>query len=296
MGRSKTIGAAAVCLALAAGIGAVCPAGAWVPAAPVPTAMAAGAGAQTDAQAGAQAGANAEASGEASTGADARREVKVADGLEGDDLAAVEQGLTVKIIDQYFDNFASAVEVANQNGGGTVYLLADTVATDDPAKVATIGFRTSISVKSMGDEPLTVYRAEGQTGPMLKMTDGTVSLKNVTFDGAGEGVGSPAIEISDQAVVKFGKGTTVTGNASDGSGEGSLPAAAVSVSGKDASLTLKEGCTISGNTATGSAETALYNDGATVENEGATFEGNTSEKGANPDYAGTGKLSGEKIG
>lgn len=223
------------------------------------------------------------------------RTIAVAEGLSAEDAAAVAEGKTVRIIDQYFDNFADAVEVANQNGGGTVLLLADTVATNDPQKTATIGFRTSIIVKSEGDVPLTVYRAPGQTGPLLAMTDGTVSLKNVVFDGAGEGVAAPAITISDQAVVKFGKGFTVCNNASDGSASGKLAASAVSVSGKDASLTLKEGCAVENNAGSGSVEAAVYNDGATVVNEGAAFEGNTAEAGENPDYAGTGKFKGEEI-
>ena len=229
------------------------------------------------------------------TAASQNRTIAVAEGLSAEDAAAVAEGKTVRIIDQYFDNFADAVEVANQNGGGTVLLLADTVATNDPQKTATIGFRTSIIVKSEGDVPLTVYRAPGQTGPLLAMTDGTVSLKNVVFDGAGEGVAAPAITISDQAVVKFGKGLTVCNNASDGSASGKLAASAVSVSGKDASLTLKEGCAVENNAGSGPVEAAVYNDGATVVNEGAAFAGNTAEAGENPDYAGTGKLKGEEI-
>lgn len=229
-------------------------------------------------------------------GGDAATHDAVAEGLSDEDAAAVAEGKTVRIIDQYCTNLADATRYADQHGGGTVTLLADTVATDDPETTATIGFRTSVMIKSEGDEPLTVYRAEGQTGPMLKMTDGTVSLKNVTFDGAGEGVGAPAIEISDQAVVKFGKGLTVRGNASDGSADGSLPASAVSVSGKDASLTLKSGSAIRDNAGTGAVEAALYNDRATVVNEGCAFEGNASETGDNPDYAGDGKLKGDTIG
>lgn len=219
----------------------------------------------------------------------------VAEGLADDDAKAVADGKTVRIIDQYYDNLADAVEVANQNGGGTIKLLADTVATGDLSKTATIGFRTSISIKSEGDKPLTVYRAEGQIGPMLKMTDGTVSLKNVRFDGSGKGVGSPAIEISDQAVVKFGKGLTICNNESDGSTDGSLPASAVSVSGKDASLTLKSGCAFTGNSALGTVEAVIYNDGATVTNEGCVFKDNVSENGADPNYAGDGKLKGDPI-
>ena len=223
-------------------------------------------------------------------------EIAVAAGLEGADAEAVAQGKTVKCIDQYFTNLADAVELANQNGGGTIAILADTVATDDASKTATIGFRTSIMIKSEGDEPLRIYRAEGQTGPMLAITDGTINLKNVTFDASGEQATAPVIAISDQAVVKFGKGLTITGNTTDGSGVAeAVAASAASVSGKSAKLTLKEGCVISGCVGTGAVQAAIVNDGATVDNEGATFENNTVEQGDNPNYAGTGKLKGDEI-
>ena len=234
------------------------------------------------------------ANGSATAAAEQTRTIAVAEGLSSEDAAAVADGMTVRIIGQYYSNLADAVEVANQNGGGTIALLADTVATDDIAKTATIGFRTSIIIKSEGDTPLTVYRAPGQTGPLLQMTDGTVSLKAVVFDGAGEEATSPAITISDQAVVKFGKDLTVTGNASNGAdAAGKDTASAVSVSGKSASLTLKEGSSITGNAGSGSAIAAIYNDGATVVNEGGSVTNNTAEGGDNPNYTGTGKFKGE---
>ena len=240
-----------------------------------------------------------EVRGAASSAADkgvSEGKIAVAEGLSEADAAAVDEGKTVRCIDQYFTNLKDAVELANQNGGGTIALLADTVATDDPAEVATIGFRTSIMIKSEGDEPLRIYRAEGQTGAMLAITDGTINLKNLTFDATGEQATAPVVMISDQAVVKFGKKFTITGNVSDGSGASeNLVASAVSVSGSDAHLTLKEGCTISDCVGIGDVMVALYNDGATVENEGATFENNTAEQGDNPNYAGAGKLEGEKI-
>ena len=254
----------------------------------------AGASAKTDGEASGTA--SSASDGGASSGAAASGDIAVAAGLEGADAEAVAQGKTVKCIDQYFTNLADAVELANQNGGGTIALLADTVATDDSAKTATIGFRTSIMIKSEGDEPLRIYRAEGQTGPMLAITDGTINLKNVTFDATGEKATAPVIAISDQAVVKFGKGLTIMGNTTDSSGVAeTVAASAASVSGKSAKLTLKEGCTISNCVGSGSTLAAIVNDGATVDNEGATFEGNSVEQGDNPDYAGTGKLKGDEI-
>ena len=225
----------------------------------------------------------------------AEREIKVAEGLSEEDAAAVEEGMTVKIIGQYFSNLREAVEVANQNGGGTITLLADTVATDDPEQTATIGFRTSIQISSEGDAPLTVYRADGQTGPLLAATDGTVRLKNVEFDGSGTGAAAPIIAVSDQCHFTVKEGVVIFGNSTDGSATDVLPASAISVSGEDAVLTLEEGCIIRGNSGTGDVEAAIYNDGATVENEGAIFEENTSEAGENPNYAGEGDLEGDEI-
>lgn len=223
------------------------------------------------------------------------REVEVAEGLSDEDAAAVEKGMTVKVIGQYYSNLREAIEVANQNGGGTVTLLADTVATDDSEQPATIGFRTSIMIKSESDEPLSIYRAEGQTGAMLVCTDGTIRLKNVVFDGSGEKATAPVITVSDQAQLTLKEGASVTGNKTDGSDPGSLPASAISVSGSDAVLTLEEGCGVGGNEGAGDVEAAIYNSGATVKNEGAVFEDNTAEYGENPNYAGDGKLSGEDI-
>ena len=223
------------------------------------------------------------------------REIKVAEGLSEEDAAAVEEGMTVKIIGQYFSNLREAVEVANQNGGGTITLLADTVATDDSEQTATIGFRTSIQISSEGDAPLTVYRADGQTGPLLAATDGTVRLKNVEFDGSGTDAAAPIIAVSDQCHFTVKEGVVIFGNSTDGSATDALPASAISVSGEDAVLTLEEGCIIRGNNGTGDVEAAIYNDGATVENEGAIFEENSSETGENPNYAGEGDLEGDKI-
>lgn len=234
--------------------------------------------------------------GEATNGTVAvEREIKVAEGLSEEDAAAVEEGMTVKIIGQYFSNLREAVEVANQNGGGTITLLADTVATDDPEQTATIGFRTSIQISSEGDAPLTVYRADGQAGPLLSATDGTVRLKNIEFDGSGVGSVAPIITVSDQCHLTVKESVVIFGNFTDGSATDTLPASAISVSGEDAVLTLEEGCIIRDNNGTGDVEAAIYNDGATVENRGAIFEENSSEIGENPNYAGDGDLEGDEI-
>ncbi|MEQ3361464.1 hypothetical protein [Raoultibacter massiliensis] len=210
------------------------------------------------------------------------------------DAEALAAGKTVKYIDQYYTNLKDAVDKANQNGGGTVVLLADTVDTEN-GESPTIGFRTSITIKSGDGGPFKVYRADGQANEMLRITDGTITVKDVVFDGSGEGVTSPIVMISDLARVTFGSGLVLTGNASDGSGYAeNFGASAVSISGPDAYVTIESGCMISDCTGSGLAKAALYNDGANVANSGGSFSGNTSETDT-PNYAGTGTYEGDPI-
>ncbi|MEA5020133.1 MAG: hypothetical protein VB027_07175 [Gordonibacter sp.] len=211
------------------------------------------------------------------------------------DAEALAAGKTVKYIDQYYANLKDAIDRANQNGGGTVTLLADTVDTES-GESPTIGFRTSIIIKSAGDKPFKVFRADGQTNEMLRITDGTITLRNIVFDGAGAGVTSPVVMISNLARVTFDSGVEVTNNVTDGTGYAeNFGASAVSVSGADAYLTLESGCTFSQCSASGAAVAALYNDGANVVNNGAVFSGNVSANGGNPNYAGTGTFEGAEI-
>lgn len=214
---------------------------------------------------------------------------------EDPDAEALAAGKTVKYIDQYYTNLKEAVDKANQNGGGTVVLLADTIDTEDGG-IPTIGFRTSITIKSNGDKPFKIYRADGQTTEMLRITDGTITLKDVVFDGSGAGVTSPVIMISDLARVTFGSGLTITGNATDGTGYAAdFAASAVSISGADAYLTLEQGCVISDCAATGAALSAIYNFGGNVVNDGASLTGNTTEAGENANYSGTGSFEGAEL-
>jgi hypothetical protein len=214
------------------------------------------------------------------------REIKVAEGLSDEDAAAVEKGLTCNYMGVYYDNLKDAMTMANQNGGGTVTLLADTVSTNDLDEVPTIGFRTSIIVKSAGDESLSVYRAEGQTGPLRVITDGS-----------GEQATASIITISDQAVVTFNKGFEVCGNVTDCSEVAeNVAASAVSVSGPDAVLKIKEGASIHDCTGTGDVLAALVTDRCSVENGGIVFENNAVEGDTGPDYEGDARVEGEKLG
>ena len=191
------------------------------------------------------------------------------------DAEALEQGMTCKYISSYFKTFGEALEQANQNGGGTVTLLADAPLSAD-GTVPKVGFRTTITVKSDGDAPFSIVRGDADAGPMLQITDGFVTLKNVVLDGtSAAALESPLVLVSDLGRLTLDEGAVLTGgNAASG-------ASAVHVVGSDAYLTLEAGSEISQCTASGDAA-AIVSEGGVVANNGATFSGNAG--GSNPNY------------
>ncbi len=204
---------------------------------------------------------------------------------------------TVEILGSEYDNLADALEVANQNGGGTITLHGDVYAANESGDIPTLGFRTSITITSDDGGPYSVFRRPGTNDPLVIFTDGTVKVSNITFDGTGDTAGAPLIVVSDQAVVTLGDGVTLANNTTDGSAYGKKYAAsAVALMGKDAQLTLGEGCTIRDNAGVGEAvQAAIFANDGKVRNEGATFEGNTVEATDTPNAAGDAKFRGEDI-
>ncbi|NTU88347.1 MAG: hypothetical protein HGA54_00330 [Actinobacteria bacterium] len=221
--------------------------------------------------------------------------------LSAADEKALADGFTCKYISSYYTNLYDAMYQANNNAGGTITLLADTVDTET-GDIPTVKFRTTIIIASSEGNSFRVYRADGQTGEMLIMTDGFVTLKNCTFDGSSTSpTTAPAIRVSDWARQTFGKGFTLVNCDSDGSGASSaaLAASAVSVSGVDAYLTLEAGSAINDCDASGAALSAIVSSQGVITNNGATFSGNTSATAANPNYTdfdGTSKYAGTEIG
>jgi hypothetical protein len=195
--------------------------------------------------------------------------------LTAADQQAVAEGKTVKVVSSYYATLAEAVEFANQNGGGTIYLLADTVCTtsDQPPMIE---FRTTVRVKSVEGKVFTVRRGEGQTFEMFRLTDGVVTFDNVVFDGTGpSAVDRPILAVSNLAWLTLGSGAVLKNNNSNDR------ASAISVSGADAKLTIQKGCTIENCGGTGSV---IFNDGATIVDEGVVLQGNTAVEG---DYGGS---------
>lgn len=206
---------------------------------------------------------------------------------EDKDAEAVAAGMTCKYISDYFPTFGEALERANQNGGGTVTLLADAPLSSD-GSVPKVGFRTTITVKSAGETPFKIVRGEGDSGSMLQITDGFVTLKNVVFDGAAASAcEGPIVLVSDLGRLTLGEGAVLTGN------ESATNASAVLVVGSDAYLTLEAGCEVTGCTAVDGA--AVVSDGGNIENTGALFSGNAG--GSNPNFLelSEGSFSGDDI-
>lgn len=191
------------------------------------------------------------------------------------DADALEQGMTCKYISSYFKTFGEALEQANQNGGGTVTLLSDAPLSAD-GSVPKVGFRTTITVKSDGDTPFSIVRGDADTGPMLQITDGFVTLKNVVLDGtSAAALESPLVLVSDLGRLTLDEGAVLTGgNAASG-------ASAVYVVGASAYLTFEAGSEVSQCIAAGDAA-AIVSEGGVIANNSATFSGNAG--GANPNF------------
>jgi hypothetical protein len=195
--------------------------------------------------------------------------------LTAADQQAVAEGKTVKVVNSYYATLAEAVEFANQNGGGTIYLLADTTCTasDQPPMIE---FRTTVRVKSVEGEIFTIKRGEGQTFEMFRLTDGVVTFDNVIFDGtSSSAVDRPILVVSNLAWLTLGSGAVLKNNNSNDR------ASAISVSGADAKLTIQKGCTIENCSGAGSV---IFNDGATIVDEGVVLQGNMAAEG---DYGGS---------
>lgn len=208
-------------------------------------------------------------------------------GTDDKDADALAQGMTCKYISDYYATFGEALERAEQNGGGTVTLLCDSPVSAD-GNVPKVEFRTTITVKSAGDEPFKVFRTAADAGPMLQITDGFVTLKNVVFDGTSDApCDGPIALVSDLGRLTLDDGACLTGNQSVSG------ASAVSVLGADAYLTLEAGCVIENCSSADGA--AIVSDGGNIENNGAAFEGNTG--GENPNYleSSAGTFAGDPI-
>ncbi len=203
---------------------------------------------------------------------------------EARDAAAVAAGKTCSFTGEYYDNLEEAVEDANNHGGGTITLLADTVVSKN-GKVPDMCFNSGFAIRSKkGGPAFRIYRGEHDKKEMLQITDGILRLFDVILDGSCEGGATrAALRISDLARVTM-KSTTICNNQSNNADNAANQgASAICVVGGKAGLKMDGKCVIRNCTATGSAVSAIVASDSNINNGGVTFEGNTSESG-NPNY------------
>jgi len=201
------------------------------------------------------------------------------------DEQAISEGKTCIFTGDYYGSIEEAVEKANNHGGGTVTLIADTVVSRN-GKVPDMCFNSNFAIRSKkGGPTYRIYRGGLDRREMLQITDGVLRLFDVTLDGGCDGPAfCAAIRISDRGRVEM-SGVTICGNYTTNAGNAANQGAtAVCCIGANASFKMSSGCVIRDNAGTGSAISAIVASGGTITNEGAVFEGNTSDNGKNPDY------------
>ncbi len=213
---------------------------------------------------------------------------------------AIAAGMTCMFTGEYYDSIEEAVDKANNHGGGTITLLADTVVSKN-GKAPEMCFNSGFAIRSKkGGPTFRIYRGPLDKTEMLSVTDGTLRLFSVILDGTCEGGANRcAIRVSDLGKAEL-KDVVIRDNASDNAGNAdNQGATAICVVGEKASLKLGADCVISGFAGTGNAISAIVASGGVIKNEGVTFENNRSENGANPNYTdltGTTSVEGVPLG
>ncbi len=208
-----------------------------------------------------------------------RREAAKAE-QDAKDAAAVAAGKTCSFTGEYYDNIEEAVELANNHGGGTITLLANTVVSKN-GEVPDMCFNSNFAIRSKKGGPrFRIYRGENDRKEMLQITDGTLRLINVILDGECEGgAHRAALRISDLGKVVM-RGSTICNNVSDNADNiANQGASAICIVGKRANLRMDAKCSIENNTAKGGAVSAIVVSDSGLSNDGALFQGNVSENG-----------------
>jgi hypothetical protein len=198
---------------------------------------------------------------------------------------ALADGKTCMFTGEYYECLEEALEKANNHGGGTITLIADTVVSKN-GKVPDMCFNSSVTIASKGGGPnRRIFRGALDRKEMLQVTDGTLRFFNVIIDGACEGGAQrAAIRVSDRGYVEL-RGSVICNNHSNNADNAeNQGATAVCCVGAKASLRFDDRCRISNCAGTGTAISAIVTSGGTVINGGVRFEGNTSESGDNPNY------------
>lgn len=201
------------------------------------------------------------------------------------DEKAVASGKTCMFTGEYYATIEEAVEQANNHGGGTITLLADTPVSED-GKVPDMCFNSNFTIRSKKGHPAhRIYRGEKDRKEMLQVTEGTLRLIHVVLDGACEGgAHRAAIRLSDLGKIIL-RGTVICNNSSDNEGNAeNQGASAICCVGEKASLTLNSDCVIRNCHASGRAYSAVVASGSTIINNNVVFEGNTTDGNVSANY------------
>lgn len=198
---------------------------------------------------------------------------------------ALAEGKTCSFTGQYYDNLETAVELANNHGGGTITLIADTMVSKD-GKVPEMTFNSNITIASKGGGSyFRIYRGKHDRKEMIQIKDGTLRFFNVILDGGHEsGATRAAIRISDLGYVELRNSTICNNHSNNEGNHESESAAAVCCVGKKASLRFDDKCYIRNCAAKGGAVSAIVASGGKIINGGVRFEENFSDNGDNPNY------------
>ena len=212
---------------------------------------------------------------------------KAADTAEREalDAEAVAKGKTCMFTGEYYESIEEAVEEANNHGGGTITLLADTPVSTN-GRVPDMCFNSNFAIRSKkGGPAFRIYRGEKDRKEMLQVTEGTLRLINVVVDGACEGgAHRAAIRLSDLGKIIL-KGTVICNNTSDNADNmANQGASAICCVGEKTSLTLNSDCVIRNCHAVGQAVSAITAFDGTIVNNNVVFEDNTTDKGGSANY------------
>ena len=212
---------------------------------------------------------------------------KAADTAERDilDAKAVSEGKTCMFTGEYYRSLEEAVEKANNHGGGSITLLADTVVSLN-GEVPDMCFNSNFAVRSKkGGPAFRIYRGDKDRREMLQVTEGTLRLIHVILDGACEGgAHRAAVRLSDLGKIIL-KGTTICNNRSDNAGNAANQgASAICCVGEKTSLTLNSDCVIKNCEAADGAVSAIVSSGGTIINNNVVFEGNVTDKECSANY------------
>ena len=225
-------------------------------------------------------------------------ELKMVD-KSAEEQAAIAEGKTCKFTGKYYASLEEAVDKANNHGGGTVILIADTVVSKN-GHVPDMCFNSGFAIRSKKGGPrFRIYRGAQDKKEMLQITDGTLRLYDVILDGTCEGAAErAAIRVSDLGKAFLSNVIIENNHSNNANNVENQGASAICCVGDKTLLKLDSRSLIRNCKGSGSVLSAVVASGGKVINEGISFENNKTTRSGNPNYldlTGTTNFEGEPI-